>query len=807
LLWLAPPAAAQVTVQGYIKNKSNGQPLPGATIELTSPRKLAVADEQGYFQFTKLSGQEFTAEVRFVGFAAQQLSLRADQPIEIALEEIATLTDEVIVAATRASLRSATTFSNISKGAIQKQNFGQDLPFVLNWSPSVVTTSDAGAGVGYTGLRIRGSDATRINVTINGIPLNDSESQGVFWVNTPDLASSTQSIQLQRGVGTSTNGAAAFGATLNVQTNSLNPSAYADVVNSFGSFNTWRHTVALGSGLISEKFTVDARLSRIISDGFIDRASSQLQSYYLAGGYYGKKTLLKAIGFGGKEVTYQSWYGVPESRLQNNVAAMLETAAAEGWSQQQTDLLLQSGARTFNIYTYPNQVDNYQQHHYQLHSSHQLTPQLIVNMAAHYTRGFGYYEELRTNEAFADYGLPDAVVGSETISFTDLVRRRWLDNYFYGLTYSVQWDRERVQSVLGGGWNRYDGNHYGEIIWAAVATNAPKDYRYYFNNGVKTDFNIFWKTTFQFTDKLSGFADLQVRKLDYTAGGRENRQFLFNIDKQFNFFNPKLGLTYALKSDQQLYASYSVANREPVRSDFVDAPAGSNPRHETLRNIEAGWRLQRSAYSFNANYYLMDYGNQLVLTGAVNDVGAAIRTNVADSYRSGVEVEGSARLSPQFTLAANATVSRNKIEEFREVLYNYGTNFDEFNEVQNTYRNTDISFSPSLVAGSVLTWQLPSGVELAWLSKYVSRQFLDNTSNRSRALNPYWVNDLRLSYALRPPRMREVVFSLLINNIFDHEYESNGYTWGYLAGSAVYRQNYFYPQAGRNVIAMVAIKI
>jgi iron complex outermembrane receptor protein len=326
------------------------------------------------------------------------------------LEEDILMTDQVIVSATRVSEKSPTTFTTINKALLQKQNFGQDLPLTLNWTPSLVTTSDAGAGVGYTGLRIRGSDATRINVTINGIPVNDSESQGVFWVNTPDLASSTQSVQVQRGVGTSTNGAGAFGASVNLQTNTRNDKAYADVVNSFGSFGTLRNTIAFGTGLINDKFVFDGRVSQIRSDGYIDRASADLKSYYLSGGYYGKKTMIKAIVFGGKEITYQSWYGAPESRLNNDEEAMLETASIEGWNQEQTDNLLSSG-RTFNIYTYDNQVDDYAQDHYQLHTSHRFSESLTLNAALHYTYGRGYYEEYRYADDFENYGLSNVVVG------------------------------------------------------------------------------------------------------------------------------------------------------------------------------------------------------------------------------------------------------------------------------------------------------------------------------------------------------------------------------------------------------------
>lgn len=805
LLGLSWCASAQAVIRGYVRDAKTMEALTGASVVLKPSERFTITDERGYFQFEKLEDGSYDAEVRFVGYKTYMLTLSTAQKewIAILLEEDVRITDQVIVSATRVSENSPTAFSTVSKATLQKQNFGQDLPFALNWTPSLVTTSDAGAGVGYTGLRIRGSDATRINVTVNGIPINDSESQGVFWVNMPDLASSTQSVQVQRGVGTSTNGAGAFGASVNMQTNTRNDKAYADVINSFGSFDTRRHTVAFGTGLINEKFVFDGRVSQISSEGYMDRASSDLKSYYLSGGYYGEKTILKAIVFGGKEITYQSWYGVPESRLNNDEEAMLETAAAEGWNQEQIDNLFSSG-RTFNLYTYKNQVDNYAQDHYQLHLSHRFSQALTANTAAHYTYGRGYYEEFRYDNDFADYGLEDVVIGAETISSTDLVRRRWLDNDFYGVTYSLNYEKNKLNSILGGAWNRYEGDHFGEITWAQVSA-VPKDYRYYFNSGTKTDFTIYWKNTLQLSGKLTAFADLQYRRVDYQASGRENRQFDFNVGQQFNFFNPKAGVTYQMNEAHQLYGSYSIGNREPVRDDFIDAIAGV-PRHETLRNVEAGWRFRNSNVTLQANYYLMDYKNQLVPTGKLNDVGAIVRTNVDRSYRTGIELEGAMRISPKVVWNANVTLSRNKIRDFHEIIYDYGEDFDEYNEVTRDHTNTDIAFSPGVIAGSGLLYSPVKNVELGLLSKYVGRQFLDNTSNRSRSIEGYFINDIRASYTVRPSFMREISVSLLVNNILNEAYSSNGYTYGYLAGPFETRQNFYYPQAGRNFLLMLALR-
>jgi len=799
-------ALAQFTISGAVRNSKTKEALVGATIQIEDQSRGAITDEQGHYELKNVKAGRQLLSVRFLGYKEEkkEVEVSADLQLDFALNESSQLTDEVTVLATRATENSPTAFSNISKTVIQKQNFGQDMPFVLNWTPSLVTTSDAGAGVGYTGIRIRGSDATRINVTINGIPLNDAEEQGVYWVDVPDIATSTQNIQIQRGVGTSTNGAGAFGGSINLQTNTRKDQPYADIINSFGSFGTHRSTVGFGTGL-KNKFAFDGRLSLIGSDGYIDRATSDLKSYYLSGGYYGDKTMIKAIAFGGKEITYQSWWGVPQSRLNNDVPGMLETAAAEGWNADQTKNLLNSG-RTFNTYTYANQTDNYSLDNYQLHISHQASSQLTLNAALHYTYGRGYYEEYKYNQSLSSYEIPNPIIANDTITNSDLVRRLWLDNRFYGMTWSANYEKEKWNSVLGGAINRYDGDHYGEITWSQVATTIPPLYRYYFNNGKKQDFNIFWKNSYQLAEKLIGFVDLQYRRVDYKANGLEDGGVKVDFNVNYNFFNPKVGLTYSLTQDQQVYASYSVGNREPVRSDFVQANPGQIPQHETLYDVEAGWRMRKNNVALNVNYYFMDYNNQLVLTGKLNDVGAAIRTNVADSYRMGIEIDGGIRFNQYLTWNANLTLSQNKIKNFTEVLYDYGVNYDEYNEVDVQHKNTDIAFSPNVISGSNFLYRPIKNVELGLLTKYVGLQYLDNTSNSGRVIDSYFVNDIRLIYTLKPQWMREISISLLANNIFDVKYSNNGYTWGYTGGGTETRQNYYYPQAEKNYLMMVALR-
>ena len=803
----------QHTVSGVVRDSDTNEGLVSATVQLVEEDRFALTDAFGHFSFNDVAAGSSTLRVTYVGFEdyEQKLAISEDFALEVKLLPTAIVSEAVVVRATRANSKTPTTYTNVTREKIEAQNFGQDVPFLLNWTPSVVTTSDAGTGIGYTGIRIRGSDPTRINVTINGIPYNDSESQGTFWVDIPDIASSAESIQIQRGVGTSTNGAGAFGATINLQTNTKRDEPYAEVNNAFGSFNTRKHTFNFGTGLLNNHFVIDGRLSKISSDGFIDRAFSDLRSYYFSAGYFTERTILKAILFGGKERTYQSWYGVPESKLNNDLEAMQVTAINEGWTDEQLTNLLQSGSRTFNPYLYEDQVDDYRQDHYQLHLSHRPGDALTINTALHYTPGKGYYEEYRYGDDLADYGLDDLVIDddgdpadNDTLSSTNLIRRRWLDNDFYGFTWSANLDRNYWNIVAGGAWNKYDGNHFGEIIWAESG-GVNYEQPYYFNTGEKTDFNAYVKLNYQFSERLNGFADLQLRTIGYQVKGLDNDLNTLHVDADFNFFNPKAGLTFSLTDDSQLYGSYAVANREPVRDDFLDFQ-GTEPEHEQLQNLELGYRSVGKRHSFQANYYLMNYRNQLVLTGEVNDVGAYVRTNAGKSYRMGIELQGNLRISEKVAWSPNLTFSENRIDEYREVLEDYGDDFSELNVVERIFKDTEIAFSPSVIGASTITFAPFKGAELALLTKYVGKQYLDNTANDARSLDAYVVNDLRLSYSWKPSFLKEVSFSFLINNILDEAYQSNGYTYGYLAGSAEYRENFYYPQAGRNYMAMVGIK-
>jgi iron complex outermembrane recepter protein len=807
LLALSVQAHAQWSLTGKVTDE-NQRPLSGATVVLGGASRATFTNTEGSFDFHNLKSGTYTLRVSYVGHHTHEIAIQVagHSTTEVVLQANYLHSEEILVEATRAGENTPTTFTNVSKKDLQRLNQGQDIPFLLNFTPSLVATSDAGTGIGYTGLRIRGSDPTRINVTINGIPLNDSESQGVFWVNMPDLASSTESIQIQRGVGTSTNGAAAFGATINLQTNTLRDKAYAELVNGYGSFKTRRHTVSMGTGLIDGKWTVDARLSKINSDGFIDRSFSNLSGYYLSGGYHGKSTVVKAIMFGGREQTYQAWYGVPESRLRNNLEAMDLTIEAEGWNSIQAENLKNSNARTFNPYLYDNETDNYGQDHYQLHLSQKITDNITLNMAGHYTRGAGYFEQFRFNDRFSRYGLDPVQIGDEVISRSDIVRRRWLDNHFYGATGSVHYDDARLNVVLGGAINNYVNDHFGEIIWARVAGNSNIRDRYYDNTGEKFDVSSFLKVGYKLTDQLFAFADMQVRNIRYKTYGLDKDRLPIDISRNWWFANPKAGLSYQLGDGATAYVSYAVGNREPVRSDMIDAQQTVVPVPERLHNWELGYRKSGSNVSYGANAYLMSYNNQLIITGELNDVGAALRNNVEDSYRAGIEMEAGYRFSKKLHWMANLTLSQNKIRSFTEVEYRYTDNYEDLDIVEIEHRDTDIAMSPNVIAGSIITYEPLEGFEVNFLSKYVGRQFLDNTSNVNRSLDAYFVNDVRISYSWKPRFMQELSLALLVNNVFNLEYESNGYTWGYFRGETDLRQNYFYPQAGTNFLLTLAAK-
>lgn len=797
-------AVAQFNISGKV-TENNNKLLSGATIHLKGKAFTTTSKEDGTFEFKNLPAGNYTVSVSYVGHQSQEQNVRLNDNVVLnfSLSPITFLGNEVVVSATRAASNSASTFKNIDKETIAKNNFGQDLPFILDNTPGVVVTSDAGAGVGYTGIRIRGSDATRVNVTLNGIPYNDSESQGTYWVNMPDFVSSVDNIQIQRGVGTSTNGAGAFGGSLNIQTTTGETEPYAELNNTFGSFNTLKNTVKVGTGSINGKFSFDGRLSRIKSDGFIDRASSNLKSFFLTGAYQGKTDLLRINVFSGSEKTYQAWNGIPESRLNGDVIGMHAYIARNELNLADAVHLLTSGSRTYNSFTYPDQTDNYWQDHYQLLYAKQLSDKFSFNGALHYTAGRGYFEEYKNAQKLSKYGLQPVIIGADTIKKTDLVRRRWLDNDFYGFTYAFNYmPAAKMQLTLGGAYNEYKGAHFGQVIYAQFGSNGNNSRHYYDNDGFKTDFNSYLKASFNATDKLNIFADLQYRHIYYDVLGTEKNLNQLNIKDRLNFFNPKIGASYFINANANLYASFSVANKEPGRDDYVNVEVGTLPKSERLNNIEVGYRFKNNALSAGVNVYGMFYKDQLVVTGKVNDVGEYYRQNVDDSYRAGVELDLAYVINSQFSVLANAALSRNKINNFTEFIDDY----DNGGQIVNNYKNTEISFSPNSVIGGELVYTPIKAFAIGWQSKYVGKQYLDNTQNNNRKLNGYWLNNTRIAYDMKLKGVKNINIALLANNILNKKYESNGYTFGYFASGAVTTENFYFPQSGTNLMLNLNVK-
>tara|TARA_R110000823_G_scaffold58763_4_gene141702 strand:- start:44452 stop:46632 length:2181 start_codon:yes stop_codon:yes gene_type:complete len=693
--------------------------------------------------------------------------------------------DEILVQAVRVDADSPITHSNLDKEELEKRNLGQDIPYMLNYLPSVVTTSDAGAGVGYTYIRVRGSDASRVNVTLNGIPYNDSESQGTFWVNLPDFTSSVQSLQLQRGVGTSTNGSGAFGASLNLLSDAVSNEAYGEIANSFGSYNTRKHNVKFSTGLLSEHFELAGRLSAIKSDGYIDRASSDLKSYFLQGAFVNRNSLIKALVFGGREETYQSWNGLEDpEKLEND-----RTYNTVGIYTDEDG----------NIQFYDNEVDNYAQDHYQLLVNHRFNNNWSTNVSLNYTKGKGYFEQYKEDENFVTYGFEPIEIGGDTINTTDLIRRRWLDNDFYAANANVNYKNNKIDFTGGAFYSYYTGDHYGEVIWARYASNSEIRDRYYEGNGEKSEFTVFSKATYRINEKWSVFGDLQGRFLNYKTLGITSDLVPLNVDENYSFFNPKAGLTYKLNPSNQFYFSYGKAHREPSRNDYEQGIVTP----EKLDDFELGWRFASEKAKVNTNIYYMNYKDQLVLSGELNDVGAPLRTNSGKSYRLGLEVDAEIQLLKNLRTLPNIALSTNKNVDFVTSrdgeLVNLG--------------NTNISFSPSVVAGNMLEYSPIKKLQLGFLSKFLGEQYMGNIDSEASKLDSYFIHDLNIVYTLgNLPWVKEVVFSALVNNIFNVEYISNGYFYTYdddfsIPGTITTIEGAgYYPQATINFLVGATVK-
>jgi iron complex outermembrane receptor protein len=761
--------AQKVTVSGKIVDK-NQKILTGATVFVKETNQGLSSDLDGNFSF-RLNKGSFTIQVSYIGFKTieKNVYLDKDKVVTIVLYEDDNVLDEVLVSAVRATSSIPVTYSNLSKKELAKRNLGQDIPILLNYLPSVISSSDAGAGVGYTYLNVRGSNSERINVTINGIPYNDPESHGTFWVNLGDFTSSTENLQLQRGVGTSTNGSGAFGASLNILTDAISEKSGGEISNSFGSYGTRKHTVKFTTGKINEHLEVSGRFSNIHSDGYVDRAFTDLKSYFLQASYKDENTLIKAVSFGGAERTYQSWYGLDPQQLEED--------------------------RRQNPYTYENEVDDYKQNHYQLHWNEQLNSHWSTNLGLNYTKGAGFFEQYKAAENAADFNnlIEDG---------SDVIVRRWLDNDFYVLNFNTNYNDERLNFISGISYSKYTGDHFGEVIWGSnLASGVSFGDRYYFSDAKKTDLSIFSKATYEINKKVAAYLDLQGRFVSYKTAGLTSNRNPLDVDAKFNFFNPKAGFTYKIAAQNRVYLSYARANREANRNDFENGV--SSP--EILDDIELGWRYKSDQIQLNTNIYYMRYKNQLVLTGAIDDVGAPIRTTSGKSYRLGLEIDADIKLNNQFSIKSNAAFSTNKNEDFTAPIDGDLINLG----------NTPLSFSPNVIAGNMIVYQ-PNNLQISFLSKYVGEQFMSNLNSsvsKLDVLDSYFTSDLNFVYEIATEKVFDaIIISGLINNIFNTEYVDRGYyytyddSWSNPGSSTTVDGAGYYPQATRNFLVGVTLK-
>jgi iron complex outermembrane receptor protein len=804
LQFCALTLTAQTTVKGKVMDEQ-GMPLAGATVMLNH-KDGQYTDAEGFFHFSKVTGNKVEVTVSFIGYKTETRTVPIPADVIFHLQKSNHWLNEVTVSSTQATAQSPVAYTNVTKKQLNQNNLGQDVPYLLSFTPSFVATSDAGTGVGYTDFRIRGTDASRINVTINGIPYNDADEQGTYWVDIPDIASSLENIQVQRGVGTSTNGAGAFGANINLQTEKPSVKPTGEVDLSYGSFNTFKGNVKVSSGLINHHWAIDSRFSSISSNGYIDRATARLYSYFLQAGYYNANTTIKLVTFGGSEKTYHAWDGVPADSLATH--RTYNPCGFMGFDANGKPLY------------YKNQTDNYLQTTYQLIGIHRFSDKLSMNAALHYTPGSGYYEEYKQNQVLAQYGLIPFNVNGTEFTNSDLVRQQWMTTQFAGGVFSLNYQTEKLTAQLGGALNDYWGVHYGQVIWVKnyVGTLLP-DWQYYRNNVNKWDGNIYLKLNYNILSTLNIYTDLQYRQVHYSLYGQNehwddalNAMQPLDVDQMFHFFNPKIGLMYRPSSHHQLFASFAVAHREPARTNYTEATSGEWPTDETLYDTEIGYKYDLPWASFGINGYYMNYKNQLVLTGKINDIGEALTTNIPKSYRTGIELTWA--LKPISNLHWNAalTFSKNQIDNYTEYVDVYtGSDWTWSGQTANHLGNVPIAFSPSVIGNSILAFvknKFEADLETHWIGK----QYIDNTGSNDRALTGYCVNNIRLRYQIPVKGLQQLQVSLLLNNLLNTQYISNAWTYSYYyqasSGDPMTRYNDFgyFPQAGFNILAGFSVK-
>ena len=770
LITYTSTSAQEYTISGKVVN-NNLDILSGASIKIEETNMGTSSDGNGEFTLNLDKGK-YTILISYTGFQSikKEIFLEEDKKLNFILLVDDLVLDEVLVTAVRATQNTPITYSNLNKKELSKRNLGQDIPILLNYLPSVISSSDAGAGIGYTYLNVRGSNSERINVTINGIPYNDAESHGTFWVNLGDFASSTENLQLQRGVGTSTNGSGAFGASLNILTDVISEKASGEISNSFGSYNTRKHTIKFSTGKLNNHFEISGRLSKIYSDGYVNRAFSDLKSYFIQGSYSNENSLIKAISFGGSERTYQSWYGIDAKQLLED--------------------------RRQNPYTYENEVDDYNQNHYQLHWNKKLNDNWSTNLGLNYTKGSGFFEQYKTDEKAEDF---NNIINDNS----NVIVRRWLDNNFYVINFNATFKNNNLNLVSGLSYSNYSGDHFGEVIWGNnLVSHASIGDRYYMSDALKKDLNIFSKATYSISEEFSAYLDLQGRLVNYETAGLTSDRVPIDINTNFNFFNPKLGFIYKIKDQNSLYLSYAKAQREPNRNDFENGVS----KEERLDDYELGWRYNKENFSFNSNLYFMNYSNQLVLTGEIDDVGAPIRATSGNSYRLGLEIDSDIKIGQNFSIRTNAAISSNKNRDFKASINGNLENLG----------NTPISFSPNLIVGNILTYETNEKLQFSFLSKYVGKQYMSNLNSNitnQDVLESYFISDINLGYTIETKKVfTSIVINAIINNIFNKKYVDRGYYYTYnypdnngniITGDGAG----YYPQATTNFLIGISFKL
>jgi len=774
-------ALLPLTLKGQLAGKvinEKGESIEGVTVWAESPQKGTISNEDGSWILSEL--RKWPEMIRFshVGYhPIDTLIASPDEPLILVMKQRLLYSPEVVVTAIRSGDNDPVTVSELTSDEMLSHNRVKDLPYLLSKVPSVVITSDGGTGVGYSGLRIRGSDPSRINVTIDGIPFNDSESHDVYWVDIPDVVSSVDEIQIQRGVGTSTLGAAAFGANIHIRSSTGQTNPYAEIQSSAGSFNTMKASVSAGTGLLNNRYQINFRTSRIHTDGFIDRAFADLSSGYLSGSLNTGKGVLKFTLLNGHERTYQAWGGVPLELLETN--------------------------RTYNPYEYENEVDDYTQNHLHLHYSHHFTPSLSLNSSLHYTRGYGYYEQFREDQALNDYLMPNLLFGDSTLESSDLVRQKWLDNHFGGAIMNVSYKKNKISLQSGAGMNMYFGDHFGKVVWAEYYTLSDPGHKYYASTGTKKEFNIFAKLNWQVLEPLFIYLDLQYRAIDYVIQGKDDDQRDISQHHFYPFFNPKAGLTLRVNENQRWYGSFGVANREPKRSNFTDAAPGQTVLPERLFDLESGYALQFETFNADVNVYYMRYRDQLIHTGQINDVGAPVMVNVPQSYRQGIEAALVWAPISFLNIDLNVTVSRNKILNHTEFV----DDWDTWTQQSFYLGTSDLAFSPALTGASGVSLFPLKGLTLRWDSQYVGKQYIDNTSSDERSIDPYWVNNLHVSYNVGLKSARQLRIFVDVFNAFNAMYESSAWVYSYIYEGSRYTMDGYFPQAGRHFLAGLVLSL